>query len=111
MSKSLRIALAIVEVTSIPLLVLTAIYILSGYQMLYPQIRLIPAARTLHTDKFLRILFVVLVYLHGLTGTIILCERRIRNALIRNIIEYIAIIGLSILLAIPLTLEFTIGQS
>jgi succinate dehydrogenase hydrophobic anchor subunit len=105
MSRSLRLALAIVEVTSIPLLILIILYVLSGYQMLYPYIRLIPASRAIHTDPLLRVIFVVLVYLHSLAGLIIIIERRLRLKMLKTVLEYIAILGLSLFLALCLTLD------
>ncbi|MEM0371159.1 MAG: hypothetical protein QXG46_02090 [Ignisphaera sp.] len=105
MVKSLRLALAIVETTSIPLIILTALYILSGYQLLYPQVYFMPSARIIHTDFYLRLVFLMLVYLHSLAGIIIICERRLSNKLLKYILEYIAVALLSILVAIPLALE------
>ncbi|MEM1542055.1 MAG: hypothetical protein QW101_04785 [Ignisphaera sp.] len=105
MVKSLRLALAIVETTSIPLIILTALYILSGYQLLYPQVYFMPSARIIHIDLYLRLVFLILVYLHSLAGIIIICERRLSNKLFKNILEYTAIALLSILIAIPLALE------
>ncbi|MDK6027892.1 hypothetical protein QPL79_00735 [Ignisphaera sp. 4213-co] len=107
MSKSLRIALAIVEATSLPLLTLVVLYTLSGYQMLYPQIRLLPAARAIHTDFSLRILFIVLAYLHSVSGLIIVIERRIKLKTLKTILEYIAITILSLFLAICIALDIT----
>lgn len=108
MARSLRIALAIVEATSIPLLILTALYILSGYQMLYPQIYFMPSARTVHVDLLLRILFLALVYLHSLAGIIIVCERRLRKKILKNVLEYIVMVLLTMLVAIPLALDLVL---
>lgn len=106
MSKFLRLALTIVETSSLPLLVLTILYILSGYQMLYySQIHFMPYARIIHTDIFLRILFIIFTYLHSVSGLVIMCERRIKNKLIKIIVEYITITILSIIIALPLTLD------
>lgn len=105
MSKSLRFALALVEALSLPLLTLAILYILSGYQMLYPQIRLLPAARAIHVDPILRILFIVLAYLHSLFGLIIVIERRVRVKPLRIALEYTAVFGLTLLIAICFTIE------
>lgn len=108
MARTLRLALAIVEATSIPLIVLLSLYILSGYQMLNPGLYIMPAARTVHTDRILRVVFLALVYLHSLTGLIIMCERRIRRRLLRSAVEYIAIAALSIFIAVSLAIELTL---
>lgn len=105
LSRSLRIALAIVEASSLPLLVLTVLYTLTGYQMLYPSVYFFPSSRAIHLDPLLRVIFVVLVYLHSLAGLIIVIERRVRRRLIKETLEYIAIAGLSIFLALAVTLD------
>jgi hypothetical protein len=105
MAKPLRLALIIVEVSSIPLLLLTVLYVLSGYQLLYPYIRLIPASRAIHVDLLLRILFIILTYLHSLAGLVILLERRVKLKILKLVLEYIVIIGLSLFLALCLTLD------
>ncbi|MEM1645648.1 MAG: hypothetical protein QXL96_07250 [Ignisphaera sp.] len=105
MSKSLRIALAIVEASSLPLLILIVLYTLTGYQMLYPSAYFFPASRALHVDPLLRVIFVVLVYLHSLAGLIIVVERRVRYRLIKKALEYIVIAGLSAFLALAITLD------
>lgn len=105
MSKFLRVALAIVEASSLPILVLTIIYILTGYQMLYPNIYFFPSSRGIHVDLLLRIIFVVLVYLHSLAGLIIVIERRIKLKAIKEALEYLVIVGLSLFLALTITLD------
>lgn len=105
MSKLLRFALAIVEASSIPLLILIILYTLSGYQMLYPQVRLLPVARAIHVDLLLRMLFIILVYLHSLSGFVIIIERRIRLRTVKTFLEYIVLGGLSLILALCLTLD------
>lgn len=85
--KLLRIMLLLVEITSLPLLVLCLLYSLTGYQMLIPRLRLIPRARLVHTDQVLRVLLLTLALIHGYSGLILLCERRIRNSTLRKIVE------------------------
>lgn len=104
----LRISLLIVEITSIPLIILAAVYLISGYQMLALEVRVIPEPRRVHVDKFLRILTVLLAYLHAVCGMIIIAERRIRTEIIRRIAEAAAIIILTALLIFSLTVEATI---
>jgi len=105
MARSLRVALIIVEITSLPLLVLMLLYILSGYQMMLRSPIFFPRAEIIHTDPLLRILLILLTYLHSLAGLILLINRRVRNNTIRNILEYIVILSTSLLLAFCITLE------
>ncbi|MFZ8782696.1 MAG: hypothetical protein ACO2OR_01750 [Desulfurococcaceae archaeon] len=99
----LRVLLTLVETTSLPLLVVCLLYLLTGYQMLIPGLKLIPRARELHTDRVLRSLLLILGLVHGYSGLIILSERRIRNNTIRTIVEAVAtalLVGLAVLFAI-----------
>lgn len=105
MVKALQLALMVIEATSIPLLVLTYIYILSGYQLLYPEVYIMPVARVLHTDIVLRVLFTILVYLHSLSGLMLMVERRVKKILWKRLLEYIAIVGLSVFTVIPIMLD------
>lgn len=77
-SKLLRYSLLIVEMTSIPLLLLTLIYIITGYQMLTPLI-VFARPRALHVDRLLRVLFVYLSLAHSYAGLIIMTTRKIRS--------------------------------
>jgi len=103
MARSLRVALIIVEITSLPLLLL--LYILSGYQMMLRSPVFFPRAEIIHTDPLLRILLIILAYLHSLAGLILLVNRRTRNNIIRNILEYIVILSTSLFLAFCIILE------
>lgn len=85
--KLLRVFLLIVEITSLPLLLLCLVYLLTGYQMLIPSLRLIPRPRLVHTDRVLRVLLVTLALAHSYSGLILLCERRIRNSTLRKLVE------------------------
>ncbi len=105
MAGSLRIALVIVEATSIPLLLLLVLYILSGYQMMLRRPIFFPKAELIHTDPLLRILLISLSYLHSLAGLLIVINRRIKYRFVRNILEYIAILLTSSLLAFFIILE------
>lgn len=95
----LRIALLLVEATSIPLLVLGLVYLLTGYQMLVPSVKLFPRPQQIHTDLVLRIIFATMGLIHGYSGLILLLERRIRNNTLRLIIEGI-VTGLFIAIAV-----------
>ncbi|WP_440059468.1 hypothetical protein ACSU1N_06685 [Thermogladius sp. 4427co] len=78
--KLLKLALTIVETTSIPLFVIGVVYLLTGYDMLTPT-RLIPSARLIHTDSVLRILAISLGFLHSYSGFLLLIARRVRSPL------------------------------
>lgn len=95
----LRVLLVLVETTSIPLLVLCLVYLLTGYQMQTSSLRFFPRAREIHTDPTLRVLLVIMAFIHGYSGLILLCERRIRNKILKLAVEY-SITGLLIVLAV-----------
>ncbi|MEM2341021.1 MAG: hypothetical protein QXX94_03385 [Candidatus Bathyarchaeia archaeon] len=104
----IRLSLLIIEFTSLPLLMLASIYLLSGYQMLVPELRIIPESRKIHTDRFLRILTILLTYLHALGGIIIVVERRLRKEVLKNIIRTALITTITFLLLIFLMIEATL---
>ncbi len=98
----LRVLLTLVEATSLPLLVTCLLYLLTGYQMLLPGLKLIPRAHELHTDRVLRSLLLIFGLIHGYSGLIILCERRIRNNTTRTIVESVItvlLVGLAVFFA------------
>jgi len=97
-STLVKISLLIIEFTSLPLLLLAFIYLLSGYQMLNPSIRVIPEYRRIHVNKFLRILAIILVCLHSMGGLIFLVERSVRRDVLREIMEAAIVIGLIMLM-------------
>jgi len=101
----MKISLLIIEFTSLPLLLLASIYLLSGYQMLNPNIRIIPESRRIHVDKFLRILAIILVCLHSIGGLIFLVERSIRRDMLRKIMDAAIIVGLILLMLFFLLME------
>lgn len=103
-----RISVLMVEFTSLPLIVLASIYLLSGYQMLNPEIRMIPEPRKIHTDKILRALTIVLTYLHTLGGIIIVVERRLREEPLRRVIRAAMTAALTVLLIFLLLVETTL---
>lgn len=100
-----RLSLLIVEFTSLPLVVLALMYLLSGYQMLTVDVKIIPEPRRIHTDRFLRTLTILLAYLHTLCGAIIVIERRIKIGVLRMAVEVAVIVVLSLLLVFFLALE------
>ncbi|MBS7607249.1 MAG: hypothetical protein QW502_04965 [Candidatus Bathyarchaeia archaeon] len=104
----MRLSLLIVELTSLPLIVLASIYMLSGYQLLNPEVRIIPEPRRIHTDRFLRILTIFLAYLHAFGGAIIVAERRLRKETLRKIIEAAMITAITVLLIALLIIELAL---
>jgi len=85
-----RVALTIVEASSIPLLVLSLLYLITGYQLLDSRIQVLPRPRLIHTDRLLRLTAVAVGVTHGWAGLVLLSERRIRNKLLRALIEALA---------------------
>ncbi|MBS7624893.1 hypothetical protein KEJ29_04870 [Candidatus Bathyarchaeota archaeon] len=100
-----KLSLLIVEFTSLPLMVLASIYLFSGYQMLNPEVKVIPEPRRIHMDRFLRILAIFLMYLHALGGIIIVAERRFRREAKRKMIEAALIMAITMLLIAFLIIE------
>ncbi|MEM0049300.1 MAG: hypothetical protein QW424_04935 [Candidatus Bathyarchaeia archaeon] len=107
-STLLKLSILIVELSSIPLVVLASIYLFSGYQMLAPEVKIIPEPRRIHVDRLLRILTVSLAYLHALAGIIIMAERRIKKEILRKIVEISAAVILTILLLSSLIIEIMV---
>ena len=104
----MKIFLLMVEFTSIPLIVLGSIYLLSGYQLLNPELRIIPEPRRIHSDRFLRLLTITLAYLHALGGVIIIIGRRLKRDISRKIAE-IAVVVLTALLLSSFIIEATLS--
>lgn len=75
----LRFMLFIIEMTSLPLLIVSLLYLITGYQMLNPYIRIFPAPRTIHSDQFLRIIALTLTAMHSYSGLVLLIARRFRR--------------------------------
>lgn len=94
MKRYLKYLLFILEVTSIPLLFTITLMVLSGYGILYPkQIKVLTGglmnrklAIIIHTDTIIRLITVVLLYFHGISGLLILIEKYIRTRLLKNIL-------------------------
>lgn len=100
-----KLSLLMVEFTSIPLTVVASIYLLSGYQMLNPEVRIISEPRRIHTDRFLRILTILLTYLHTFGGIVFIAERRLRRETLRKMIEAAMTAAITMLLIIFLVIE------
>jgi len=96
----LKYILLILEASSIPLLLLITILILSGYGILYPsQIKLLTGelmteklAYRIHTDGVIRLLTLILAFIHGYTGLLILIEKYVRTRLLKNVLILITTI-------------------
>ncbi|MEM1582151.1 MAG: hypothetical protein QXK89_06545 [Candidatus Bathyarchaeia archaeon] len=76
--------------------------------MLNPEIKAIYEPRKIHVDRFLRILAIILVYLHAMGGLIFLIERGIKGDASRKLMEVTAITGLTILILVFLLVEITL---
>lgn len=110
-SKLLRYALIIVEVTSIPLIVVGLIYLLTGYQMLEPSIEIFMRPRALHTDVLLRVATIALGTLHAYGGLLLLIARRVRKPRTRHFLFVITTLLLILALSLFITLELTASST
>ncbi|MEM1623840.1 MAG: hypothetical protein QXZ60_05565 [Sulfolobales archaeon] len=102
--------LKVVEATSIPLSVLLAVFILSGYGMLFPGfMRYLGfnyrVSTYLHNHPLLRYLTAVLVAIHGYGGFMLLINRYSRNALLRYVLQALATAYALVLASIPSLVE------
>lgn len=96
-------ALVLVEFSSLPLLVLSLIYLVTGYIMVSPEIERVfcrlglcsREALYLHTDRYIRTLLVLFSYIHGLSGLVLLIERHVRPGPLRQAL-YILVTVLSL---------------
>ncbi|MCS7121433.1 MAG: hypothetical protein NZ895_02395 [Archaeoglobaceae archaeon] len=100
--KIFKFALITVELTSLPLIFLAFLYVLTGYQMLVPEIAVMPARR-IHADPVMRMLLIVLGTIHAYAGLLILCERRFEK--FRKILATIATVFVAIFILLIATLE------
>lgn len=106
----MRAALLTVELTSAPLLLLSLVYVLSGYQLLYPDARILPHAKRIHADPLLRATTLLLGYAHSLAGFVIMCERRLaRYPRLRTALEAAAALSLTLALAYVFSLDAAYG--
>mgnify|MGYP000580735432 CR=1 FL=1 len=109
----LKISLLLVELTSIPLLILMSIYIITAYGMLNPKfIGLITSLNyvislRIHTDSLLRITCVILTMTHSYGGLTLLITRRVRNRKIASTIIMLMTLIIATLTSIYLIAEAT----
>ncbi|MEM0380508.1 MAG: hypothetical protein QXX35_02755 [Desulfurococcaceae archaeon] len=111
MKNYLKYCLLLTEVSSIVLLVLTLLYVLSGYGIVRTSIvrkltfNLINrhVAERIHHDIFLRLLFNIFLLVHCLSGLILLIYRRVKNDTFRYILITISIL-IPLYLLLPLML-------
>ena len=89
--RRLRLYIVLVEVTSLPLAILIAMYILTGYGLISEAMRPLGLTRalsaSLHTSPVLRVLLVALTALHGYTGLVVLAYRKVRAEGVREVLE------------------------
>jgi len=98
----LRLALIVVEFTSLPLLVVWMVYVITGYSMLTP-LQLIPNPRAVHADRLLRITALALSLPHSYFGTLLLIARRVRSGTWRSIYTAVSTSAI-VILAVALAL-------
>lgn len=108
-TRFLKYMLLLVEFTSIPLLALCTVYLLTGYQILLPHLRVIPNASSIHVDKVLRALFVTFCLVHGYAGTIILINRRTRSRARVKALELLVSALIAVLAAFLVYLELLVS--
>ncbi len=84
----------LIEITSIPLLIISLLYLTTGYGMIsgiFGRIfQLIGLSYSdilsLHTDPYIRILLVILGSVHGVSGTVVFISKYVRNNIIKEIL-------------------------
>ncbi|MEM1796079.1 MAG: hypothetical protein QXT76_06400 [Sulfolobales archaeon] len=108
--------LKVVEASSIPLSVLLAVFILSGYGMLFPRFMTYlgfnyRVSTYLHNHPLLRYLTAVLVAIHGYGGFMLLINRYSRNPILRSVLQALAVIYVSLLVLIPTLAELLMLSS
>ncbi len=106
--KLLRVLYPLVEVTGPAVSAVILVYLLTGYQMLATGLELIPRASLVHADPVLRVLAVVLALIHSYAGLLLICERRIRSGLLRELTEGALTALLVLLAALFIVLEAVI---
>ncbi|MGC8542872.1 hypothetical protein [Caldivirga sp.] len=97
--------LPLIEVTAMPLLVVSVIYVLSGYQIVTPDLHVFQNPWIIHADKVLRVLGLLLGSIHGTAGLILMLERRMRRRLLRLTLQYATLITGSGLASFLLTIS------
>ncbi|RLG82215.1 MAG: hypothetical protein DRO40_08255 [Thermoprotei archaeon] len=113
MKRYLKYLLPILEGSSIPLLFIITILILSGYGILYPaRIKILTGglmteglAYKIHTDKIIRLSTLVLLFIHGYAGVLILIEKYVRTELLKNVLILICTIILVYLYSLMILLD------
>lgn len=103
--KLLRALYSLVEVTGPALSAVMLVYLLTGYQMLAPDLGLIPRASLVHTDSILRALAIALGLAHSYAGLLLICERRIRSSALRKLAELVVTVLLAFFAALFTVLE------
>lgn len=82
-ARRLRLYLRLIEYTSIPLAVLMAVYVLTGYGAISPALNRLGLSYALsvrfHTSPVLRWLLNALVVLHGYPGLALLARKKLKS--------------------------------
>ncbi len=94
------LALALLEATSLPLLVLSLTLILSGYTLVEPHtvskltggLISLTVAYKLHLDPVIRFSYTLLLSIHVIAGFTILLNRRVRSKTLNKIFKTIVIV-------------------
>ncbi len=95
-----KVVLILVETTSIPLLFLSIVMILTGYCIVNPRIvslltlglLSLNKAYIIHTDPIIRNSFSILLFIHSLSGSILMINRYIRNVKMKSVTRFLVII-------------------
>jgi len=111
--KYIKYLFLVLEASSIPLLFIITILILSGYGILYPsQIKMLTGglmterlAYKIHTDKIIRLSALILLFIHGYTGLLILIEKYVRTRLLKNVLILICTIIMAYFYSLMILLD------
>ena len=102
MGRPSRYSLALIETTSIPLLLLTLVMMVTGYTLAHPETipTLLPpidysTAQQLHTDPIIRTCYTILATLHSTAGTIMLIEKHVKRKKAKILAETLTVATLA----------------
>ena len=113
MSKLIEVSYTLIEVTSIPLLIVSLVYLLTGYAMISIKIQNLFSViglgygdiMYLHTNIYTRLALVMLGSIHGFSGSIILIHKYSRRKTTRNILRILAAVALLIIIYLVIVAE------
>ncbi len=112
--RSIYLLNRLVEITSIPLLILSLLYILTGYGMISGTMQRIllliglsySDIINLHTDPHIRQLLVIIGSIHGLSGTILFISKYIRRVFIQDLLILLTLTIFMIVISLVVLSEF-----